>query len=115
MVIEERESELRFKGIAVAPGIAHGPAVIRLEENSEIPLRKISEDAVPEEISRLEAALAATRRELLEMQTRIADSIGTADASIFDAHLLIVKDPTLLDEVVRSVQSQRHNVGICVP
>lgn len=110
MVTEERESELRFRGIAVAPGIAHGPAVIRLEENNEIVLRKISEDAVSGEISRLEAALAATRRELLEMQTRIADSIGTADASIFDAHLLIVEDPTLLDEVVRSIQSQRHNV-----
>jgi phosphotransferase system enzyme I (PtsI) len=102
--------EQRFEGIAVSPGIARGPAVVHWVEEEEIPFRKIPEAAIPEEVARFEAALIATRAELLEMQQRIAEAIGTSDASIFDAHLLVVEDRTLIDEVLRSVESERHNV-----
>jgi len=102
--------EQRFKGIAVAPGIARAPAVIHWVEEEEIPYRKIDEATIPEEIARFEAALIATRAELLEMQQKIAEAIGTNDASIFDAHLLVVEDRTLIDEVLRSVESELHNV-----
>lgn len=102
--------EKRFEGIAVAPGIARGPAVIHWVEEEEIPYRKIDESELPEEIARFESALIATRGELLEMQQKIAEAIGTNDASIFDAHLLVVEDRTLIDEVLRSVESDRINV-----
>ncbi|RYD60203.1 MAG: phosphoenolpyruvate--protein phosphotransferase, partial [Verrucomicrobiaceae bacterium] len=47
---------------------------------------------------------------ILELQQRIAESIGTRDAGIFDAHLLVVEDRTLIDEVLRTLQRDRHNV-----
>ena len=99
-----------YEGIAVSPGIARGPAIVHWVEEEEIPYRKIAPRAIPEEIARFEAALISTRAELLEMQQRIAEAIGTTDASIFDAHLLIVEDRTLIDEVLRSVESDKHNV-----
>ncbi len=102
--------EKRFEGIAVAPGIARGPAVIHWVDEEEIPYRKIEASELPEEIARFESALIATRGELLEMQQKIAEAIGTTDASIFDAHLLVVEDRTLIDEVLRSVESDLHNV-----
>lgn len=102
--------ETRFQGVAVAPGIAHAQVVIHWVDEEEIPLRKISPDELPEEIARFEAALIATRAELLEIQQRIADAIGTKDASIFDAHLLVVEDRTLIDEVLRNLEKDRHNV-----
>jgi Phosphoenolpyruvate-protein kinase (PTS system EI component in bacteria) len=40
--------------------------------------------------------------QILEMQQRIAESIGAKDAAIFDAHLLVVEDRTLIDEVLRN-------------
>jgi phosphotransferase system enzyme I (PtsI) len=36
--------------------------------------------------------------------------MGAEDASIFDAHLLILDDPVLLDEVLRLMQQERVNV-----
>jgi len=102
--------EQRFQGVAVAPGIAHAQVVIHWVDEEEIPLRKITPDELPEEIARFEAALIATRAELLEIQQRIADAIGTKDASIFDAHLLVVEDRTLIDEVLRNLEKDRHNV-----
>ncbi len=103
-------SELRFTGIPVAPGIAHGTALLRWEEDEEIPMRKISDAELPEEIARFESALIATRAELLEIQQKIATAIGSGDASIFDAHLLVVEDRTLIEEVLRGIERERCNV-----
>lgn len=102
--------EKRYEGIPVAPGIARGAALVHWIEEEEIPFRTIPQKAIPGEIARFEAALIATRAELLEMQQRIAEAIGASDASIFDAHLLVVEDRTLIDEVLRSVETEHHNV-----
>ena len=80
------------------------------EDDESIPERSISTSDLPGEIARFEAALIATRAELLEIQERIADAIGSKDASIFDAHLLVVEDRTLIDEVLRSLESSRKNI-----
>jgi len=70
----------------------------------------VAEEEIPNEIARFEAALLATRHQILELQERIAESIGTKDASIFDAHLLVVEDRTLIDEVLRTLQRDKYNV-----
>lgn len=103
-------TEQRFTGIPVAPGIAHCSVMVQWEEDEEISLRKIEPYELPEEIARFESALIATRAELLEIQQRIATAIGANDASIFDAHLLVVEDRTLIDEVLRTLERERCNV-----
>ena len=100
-------TEQRFTGIPVAPGIAHCAVMVQWEEDEEIVLRKIEPHELPEEIARFESALIATRAELLEIQQRIAAAIGSDDASIFDAHLLVVEDRTLIDEVLRKLDRER--------
>lgn len=104
------KEEKRFQGAPVAPGIAHGEVVVHWIDEEDIPVRKIEPEDLPEEIARFEAALIATRAELLELQQRIADAIGVKDASVFDAHLLVVEDRTLIDEVLRSLERDRQNV-----
>ena len=44
------------------------------------------------------------------MQEQIAESIGAKDAGIFDAHLLVVEDRTLIDEVLRKLEADLCNV-----
>lgn len=104
------ERERRFAGIGVSPGIARGTVFVHRPDDEEPPVRQIAEDQVADEIARFEAALIATRTQILEMQERIAASIGAKDASIFDAHLLVVEDRTLIDEVVRNLQRDRLNI-----
>ncbi len=102
--------ELRFQGVGVAPGMARGVAFIHHPEDEEPPRRQLDQADVPNEISRFEAALIATRAQILEMQQRIAEAIGAKDASIFDAHLLVVEDRTLIDEVLRTLERDHTNV-----
>jgi phosphotransferase system enzyme I (PtsI) len=99
-----------FEGLGVSPGIAEGEVVVHWQDEEEVPLRDITEEEIPGEIARFEAALIATRQELLEIQQRIVAAIGAGDASIFDAHLLVVEDRTLIDEALRGLERDKHNI-----
>src|SRR6202008_4070814 len=102
--------EVRFQGLGVGPGIARGIVFIHHPDDEEPPKRSIDDSEIPNEIVRFESALIATRAQILEMQQRIAEAIGAKDASIFDAHLLVVEDRTLIDEVLRTLERDKFNV-----
>ena len=69
----------------------------------------LSDARIQEEISRLERSLVQTRHQILEVQRRGSEGMGAAEGSIFDAHLLVLEDRTLLDEVIRMIQTQKVN------
>ena len=102
--------ELKFQGVGVAPGIARGNVFVHHPDDEEPPKRRLDESEIPGEVTRFESALIATRAQILEMQQRIAEAIGAKDASIFDAHLLVVEDRTLIDEVLRTLEREKYNV-----
>jgi len=107
---DAESKEVRFHGVGVSPGIARGTVFVYRTEDEDPPMRRIEESEIATEIARFETALIATRGQILEMQARIAESIGAKDASIFDAHLLVVEDRTLIDEVLRTLQRDKFNV-----
>ena len=107
---EPLDQESISQGLGVSPGIAEAEVVVHWQNEEEIPLRDIKEADIPGEIERFEAALIATRQELLDIQQKIAGAIGADDASIFDAHLLVVEDRTLIDETLRGLERELHNI-----
>ena len=104
------KSEIRFQGVGVSPGIARGTIHVVRDDLDEIIRHPIDRSQIGGEISRFEAALIQTRAQILEMQQRIAEAIGAKDAGIFDAHLLVVEDRTLIDEVLRKLEADPANV-----
>jgi phosphoenolpyruvate-protein phosphotransferase (PTS system enzyme I) len=103
-------TEIRFEGIGVSPGTAFGRTQVVRDDLDELMHYQIASSQVTDEIGRFEAALIQTRMQILEMQQRIAESIGAKDAAIFDAHLLVVEDRTLIDEVLRKLKTDLCNV-----
>src|SRR6266487_2753093 len=102
--------EIRFQGAGVSSGIARGKVHVVRDDLDDVVRYRISPSQVTDEIGRFEAALIQTRMQILEMQQRIAESIGAKDAAIFDAHLLVVEDRTLIDEVLRKLETDLCNV-----
>lgn len=102
--------EIRFEGAGVSPGTAHGKIHVVRDDLDDVPRYRIAPSQITDEIGRFEAALIQTRMQILEMQQRIAESIGAKDAAIFDAHLLVVEDRTLIDEVLRKLETDLRNV-----
>jgi phosphotransferase system enzyme I (PtsI) len=104
------KQEVRFHGAGVSPGMAHGPIHVVRDDLDDVVRYPIERSQVPSEIARFEAALVQTRVQILEMQQEIAEAIGAKDAAIFDAHLLVVEDRTLIDEVLRKLETELCNV-----
>ena len=104
---------ISLKGIPAAPGIAMGKAVL-LERSEElfVPRRSIAEKDVPAEVLRLEEALIQTRHQILDIQKRLSEELGQEHAEIFNAHLLVLEDQSLREEIINGLRSQRHNVEI---
>src|SRR5882724_4653552 len=107
---DSANQEIRFEGVGVSPGMACGKIHVVRDDLDDVARYSIAPSQVPDEIGRFESALIQTRMQILEMQQRIAESIGAKDAAIFDAHLLVVEDRTLIDEVLRKLETDLCNV-----
>jgi phosphotransferase system enzyme I (PtsI) len=70
---------------------------------------QLTEAALAEEVNRLEKALVQTRHQILDIQHKVSQRMGAEEGSIFDAHLLVLEDRTLLDEVMRVIREQKVN------
>ncbi|MDD5438936.1 MAG: phosphoenolpyruvate--protein phosphotransferase [Candidatus Omnitrophica bacterium] len=102
--------EMILKGIPAAPGISIGTAYLLDSEEFVIPRRKIKKEDVPLEIERFNKCLAKTRKELLEIKGKIADEMGSEHAEIFSAHLLVIEDPILINDVISRIEKDLQAV-----
>ena len=99
-----RSGEKTFRGIPVSPGVCRAKVlVLGKPQKQAITSRTVAESEAPAELKRFEQALVKTRQQILEVQRQVTEGLGANDASIFDAHLLVLEDPTLIDEVNRAI------------
>ncbi|MBP7950037.1 MAG: phosphoenolpyruvate--protein phosphotransferase [Verrucomicrobiales bacterium] len=100
------DTELRFVGLGVSPGIARGPLLLGEDVFEKPDLQEIPADSVSGELLRFDEALALTREQIRGLQIQVEAEIGSKDAEIFDAHLLMLEDRTVLDEVRQRIRNR---------
>ena len=104
-----QKGEKIYRGIPVSIGVCRGKILVLGRSHTAIPKRDLSDAELPEEINRLEKALIQTRQQLLEVQRKVSAGMGADEGGIFDAHLLVLEDRTLLDEVLRNINGNKVN------
>ena len=100
----------RLTGIAVSPGIAIGKVFVWDSEEYTVTRHQITDAQIPLEITRFEEALIKTRFEILDIQKKISKEMGVEHAEIFNAHLLVLEDRMLIEEVINKIKRERVNV-----
>ncbi|HAV12814.1 MAG TPA: phosphoenolpyruvate--protein phosphotransferase [Opitutae bacterium] len=105
--------EIILEGIPASPGVAHGTALVYLQNQLEVPNFDIAETAVESEMERLEQAIIETRAEITAVRNKVAESLGDGEAAIFDAHLMVLEDSALISEVASEVRNLQKNVEHC--
>ena len=107
MSLDNKNSELKLRGIPVSEGVSRGRVVV-LNRHRIVPAKTGFETLNPEaEEARFLAALDKTRQQILEIQKRLHDKIGAKQSLIFDAHLLVLEDPAVLEEVNRKIREEK--------
>lgn len=99
--------ERQFRGVPVSEGICRGPVVLlggalEMARRVEVPEARLSQ-----EVGRLEAALVTTREQIHQVQRRVVVEMGAKEGGIFDAHLLLLEDRMVIDEVIRFILDER--------
>lgn len=105
-----KAGERVYKGIPVSAGVCRGRVLVLDKSDASIPKYEIAEADIPKQVQRLEHALLATRRQVLDIQRKVNEAVGADNATIFEAHLLVLEDPVLIEEVTRLISSQKVNV-----
>lgn len=101
--------EIVIKGIPAAPGIAIGSAFLMDQQDFVVPERLIFDNEIPVEIARFEEAVARTKEEIQLIKEKISAQVGSMDAQIFDAHLLVLEDCMLIDEVRKHIKDEKYS------
>ena len=110
---------MRAKGysvqaVPVASGIAIGrvmllPGAVPAATDIVIPAGQVNE-----ELARFRAALEETKKQLRELRERLREKLHDSEAGIFDAHLMLAEDKTLISEIERNITEEHFEAESAV-
>ncbi len=106
--------EILLYGIPASPGISHGPVFRFLHGEVEVVQYEVGEDDHDSEIERFLEALKETENQIKQVRKDVSKNLGEREAAIFDAHLLVLEDKALIDDVVNEIKKSGDNVEQCV-
>ncbi len=96
-----------IRGYSASPGLGQGRAYVVLDPDLKIPAGTFSDSET--EMARLEQALGAARLQLQQLRSDAVASVGEKEASIFDAHALFLRDPSLLASARGAIEGKQIN------
>ncbi|MFH0911227.1 MAG: phosphoenolpyruvate-utilizing N-terminal domain-containing protein [Planctomycetota bacterium] len=103
-----------LKGIPVSPGFAIAEAYIISSKELDIPRRFIQASEVEAERDRFFDAVKKAQQDIRDLQSRMHPEIGNEARPIFDAHVMILADSSLHDEVIRRITENRFSAEYAV-
>lgn len=98
---------LKLEGIGASHGIAIAKAY-RLEE-PDLTVNKYEITNYQAEIERFEKAIEQAKNELEKIRDHAKSQLGEDKAAIFEAHLLVLSDPELLNPVKEKIANESIN------
>ena len=103
------KGEKVYRGIAVSAGVCRGKVLVLHRTRHVISRREVADADIAEETKRFEQALVKTHTQIKEVQRRVVQNMSGSEGDIFDAHLLMLEDRVVIDEVVKLIREQKAN------
>ncbi|MEJ2104426.1 MAG: phosphoenolpyruvate--protein phosphotransferase [Ignavibacteriaceae bacterium] len=99
-----REAQNKIAGIGAAPGIVIGEAYLYTKEKLQVNHSDIQDVAKAKKD--LAEAIAKSKKELSKIFAVAREKMDEVRAAIFEAQLMILDDPILLDEIHRRIEAE---------
>ena len=104
-----------LSGLATARGFAIGPAFIyRGDGDIPIPQYVVEPGREPDELLRLERAIAETHAGLNKLIAQLKEHTGRADVRVFECHQMLLDDLVLRGETEKYIREDRINAELAV-
>ena len=96
-----------LKGIAASDGVAVAKAYLLVQP--DLSFSKVNVEDTAAEEARLDEALAKSTAELQQIRDKAAQSLGEAEAQVFDAHLMVLSDPEMIGQIKQNMADNKVN------
>ncbi|MDY4071182.1 MAG: phosphoenolpyruvate--protein phosphotransferase [Enterococcus gallinarum] len=96
-----------LKGIAASDGVAVAKAYLLVQP--DLSFSKVNVEDTAAEEARLDEALAKSTAELQQIRDKAAQSLGEAEAQVFDAHLMVLSDPEMIGQNKQNMADNKVN------
>ncbi len=104
-----QSEELIFNGIPASPGIAVAPIHVNARGFSAPEIYEIPEEQVDEEQARFQNAVNITKKQLTDLQNRLESLAGNSESEIFEAHVMLLEDKSLISRVMTAIEKRQQN------
>ncbi|MFN8057570.1 MAG: phosphoenolpyruvate--protein phosphotransferase [Vicinamibacterales bacterium] len=98
----------KFDGLGVSPGVAAG-AVLVLRQDALDSRFRVPPESSEAELFRLSRARAHAVRQLQEIKERVRERVGADQSDVFDAQLLMLDDPMLIERAASLIDREQMN------
>lgn len=105
---------MKMHGIGASNGIAVSKVLILKEEATKISNEKVAEQELNTEVSKVDAAIAQVNRDLEKLIVTTREKLGDEHAAIFEAHLSILADPELYQQIKSLITDEKWNAAKAV-
>jgi phosphotransferase system enzyme I (PtsI) len=104
--------ETVLKGLKVSEGVSIAPVCLFNEHrHNNLPLYKVPKDSTKLEIVHFERAVSIVEGQLDTLYKDICNKVGEAEAQIFSAQKVILKDCSLKQKVVELIENRNYSAG----
>jgi len=110
---EESPKERIFCGTPASRGIAFGPVHVSARGFSAPNVYEIPEDELQPEKERLATAFDITRQQLASLKNKIDEVAGGDEGLVFEAHGMVLDDPSLQKKVELAIENRKQNAEYC--
>jgi phosphotransferase system enzyme I (PtsI) len=104
---------VHLKGLGVSPGIGVGRALVLSRATRELRFR-VPDALIEREVERLHEARARSREQIAHIKARMAGSPGDDHAYLFDAQLLMLDDPMLVERAAATIRQEHLNAEAAI-
>jgi phosphotransferase system enzyme I (PtsI) len=96
-----------IKGIPVSPGVVIGRAFILDYADERVPHRTVPAKDIERELGRFKEAIDTATADLVVLRDRTAKELGREPAKIFEFHLGLLHDDSLLEPIRAKIREKR--------
>lgn len=98
-----------LKGIGASDGIAIAKAYLLVEPDLSFNNEKVAD--VDAEVEKFKVAVNQSKVELTQIRNNAEIALGPDKAAIFDAHLLVLEDPELINPIEDNIRNNQMNAA----
>ena len=103
-----------LQGIPVSPGVVIGRALVLEKSLHRVPFLILGKDEIPNELVRYDAAVKAAIEAVGVDRERVASTLGKEPAKIFEFHLGLLSDGSLMDPIRTRIEVEGVNAAFAI-